>query len=360
MTMETLQPERFRKPRMTRRGVLIAAACWGVFTLVSVLVLKINVQIPFVWALQGQLILTVLMAVMSVPCWVITVRWMDSVRWILKLLVHFILALLYAIAIYGFCYESLRLLGSDGARAFAQSREWILFYYVMVYATQFAIFHGFEIFSRLRTKERQAAELLALAREQDLAILKSQVNPHFFFNTLNIINALASENPKETREVIAQFADLMRYALDCAKRDWVSLQEELDCAKTFISIETRRFDDRLQISYEVDESLLTLMVPPLILQPLVENAVRHGIEPSEEGGKIVLRITGGDGVLLVSVKDTGVGFQGASSEGNGIGLHNTDARLRKLYGEQAALWTKSPPEGGFEVGFSIPLKRTEE
>jgi sensor histidine kinase YesM len=342
---------------MTRRGVLIAAACWGVFSIISALVLRSNVPIPFIWALEGQVVLGTFMAVLSIPFWLLTIRWMDSVRWRWKFPVHFVLAPVYAYSIFGFYYQALRIVTPEGAQAVAQSQQWILFYYVMVYAAQFATYHGFQTLNRLRIKEQQTAELLALAREQDLAILKSQINPHFFFNTLNSISALASQNPEETRTVIAQFADLLRYAMDSSKRDWVSLREELDCAKTFLSIETRRLGDRLRVEYEVDEKALETVVPPLILQPLVENAVRHGIEPSEQGGTITICIAAGDDALTVSVRDTGVGLNAASSTGEGIGLKNTDARLQKLYGERAALWTKSPAEGGFEAGFTIPLKK---
>ncbi len=357
MTIDTLQPAPFPKPCMTRRGVSVAAACWGVFTIVSVLILKINVPIPLLWALEGQLILTFFMAAASIPCWLLTVRWMDSVRWRWKLPVHFILAPLYSVSIYGFYYESLQLVTSEGAQALSQSREWILFYYVMVYAAQFAVYHGFETLRRLRIREQQTAELLALAREQDLAILKSQINPHFFFNTLNSISALASQNPEETRAVIAQFGDLLRYALESSKKDWVPLQQELDCARKFLAIEARRLGDRLEVQYDIDEKSLGFMVPPLILQPLVENAIRHGIEPSEEGGRIDLRVANDKDALSITVQDTGVGLNAASTSGEGIGLKNTDARLRKLYGEQAGLWMKSPPEGGFSVGFAIPLAR---
>ena len=357
MTTDALQPAPFPKPRITRRGFFIAAASWGVLSLVGALVVKSYVPIPFVWALEGQLFLGVFMGIFSIPFWLLTIRCMDSVRWRWKFLVHFILAPLFAYTVYQFNYQMLRLVTPEGAQSLAQSRQWIVLYNIILYAAQFAIYHGFQTLNRLRIKEKQAAELLALAKEQDLAILKSQINPHFFFNTLNSISALASQDPEETRAVIAQFADLLRYGMDSSKKDWVSLRQELDCAKTFLAIEARRLGDRLEVRYDVDEKPLGFVVPPLILQPLVENAVRHGIEPSEEGGTITLRISGNNDALSVTVRDTGVGFNAASSTGEGIGLKNTDARLRKLYGEEAALWTKSPPEGGFEVGFTIPLKK---
>jgi two-component system LytT family sensor kinase len=359
MTTDALQPAPFPKPRITRSGFFMAALCWAVLSLIGAIVVKSYVSIPFIWALEGQLFLGVFMGILSIPFWLLTIRWMDSVRWRWKFPVHFILAPLFAFTVYEFNYQMLRLITPEGAQSLSQSRQWIVLYNIILYAAQFAIYHGFQTLNRLRIKERQAAELLALAKEQDLAILKSQINPHFFFNTLNSISALASQNPEESRAVIAQFADLLRYAMDSSKKEWVSLRQEVDCAKSFLAIEARRLGDRLQLRYDVDEKSLELMVPPLILQALVENAVRHGIEPSEEGGTIALRIAGENDALSVSVHDSGVGFNAASSTGEGIGLKNTDARLRKLYGEQAGLWTKSPPEGGFEVGFTIPLKKTD-
>ena len=154
--------------------------------------------------------------------------------------------------------------------------------------------------------------------------------------------------------MLAGLGGLLRYALDSSRREWVPLAEEVDFVQAYLAVERRRFPDRLAVRYDIDPAALEVPVPPMLLQPLVENAVRHGIAPSEAGGTITVRIAAAEGGLDVSVADTGVGAGApASGDGAGIGLAHTDARLRRLYGPDAALHA-TPRSPGFEVRFRLP------
>jgi len=342
--------------------VLTAGTAWLLWAVASAFLVKSNTGIPFVWALEGQLLPSVFMALLSIPFWWITVRMMSSARWYWTLLVHVPSSLAYAAIVYEANILILQMFSSEAAQAVAKVREWILFYYFLIYGLQFAIYHGIQTLSRLRFRERQTMELATLSREQQLTVLKSQINPHFFFNTLNSISAMVTEDAEETRAMIAQLADLVRYAIDMSKRDLVPLREELEFVRSYLALESRRFGDRLHVGYKVDPAALDIGVPPLVLQPLAENAITHGIEPSERGGTIEVNISLGGGLMSVCVRDSGVGMRRAPSPtlGDRIGLRNTDARLRNLFGDRFGLWTRPIESGGFEVGFSIPLRREVE
>lgn len=341
----------------------MAAVAWIVYTIAVALPITSYAKIPFVWALAGQLQSSAIMALTSIPVWLIVVRWMHGVNWLWKLGVHFCVAPLYVSLNYLLYYYSITIsTGGAATPSIERVSQWILLTYGIIYVLQFAVYHGIEATRQLRHKERTVMELLALSREQELSALKSQINPHFFFNTLNSISAMASVDVDETRSMIVQLADLLRYTIDSSRRDLVLLREELEFTKAYLNLESKRLSDRLTVEYNVAEKDLDSLIPPMVIQPLVENAIKHGIEPSETGGKISLSISTNGNQMSVSVRDTGVGFQGTkiAASGNGIGLKNTDARLRKLFGETSGLWTNTPAEGGFEVGFTLPLRRQDE
>jgi LytS/YehU family sensor histidine kinase len=159
--------------------------------------------------------------------------------------------------------------------------------------------------------------------------------------------------------MIAKLAGMMRYALDSADRDLVPLRDEIDFVEQYLALERHRFSDRLdaQVCVEVGEDDLDRAVPPMVLQPLVENALRHGIAPSETGGSVRLHVTSANDYLHVRVVDTGVGPDTdtpLSAESDGVGLANTSARLQRTFGPDAALHTAANDPTGFKVWFSLP------
>jgi signal transduction histidine kinase len=348
------------KPEITWTGVGLAAGFWTLYTVLYGFLIAQGEGVPLVFALSGQLVANTFLALYSVPVWWLTVRAMDRTHWGWTLLAHLGIAPLYA----GVGLESYLLffdvgLGADLRTVLADRYQWIFFANLTVYVVQFAVYHLVRNVQRLRLKEQQATELLARAREQELAALKAQINPHFLFNTLNSISATLKRDPDQAREMIAKLAGLMRYALDSSKRNTVPLREEIDFAERYLALEAHRFSDRLEASVEVtvDDAALDMPVPPMVLQPLVENALRHGIAPSEAGGAVTLQVLAADGRIRVRVVDTGVGPDAdapLSADSDGVGLANTSARLARMYGRDAALQTAENDPTGFVVWFSLP------
>jgi Putative regulator of cell autolysis len=347
------------KPRITKRGVGIVIAIWCVYSLLASFPLVQSYQVSFLMALYWQASQSVVMFVLSIPIWFIIIRWMHSVRWYWKGFVHLLLAPTYVIVNYGYLYYMVRWFGGKAAaEPLKTSAGWLLYFNLLIYLLQFALYHSYEILRKLRVKEKIALELSALRKEQELATLKAQINPHFLFNTLNSISAMASTDAEETRTMIAQLADLLRYATDSSKRDFVPLKNELQFVQDYIALESKRLEDRLTTKFQIDQSLYSYPVPPMILQPLVENAIKHGIAPAEEGGSVFVHIQRQKDEIIFRITNTGIGISCADplATSDGVGLKNTDARLRKIYGDSARLRIQPLAEGGCEVTFTLPLK----
>ena len=349
------------KPQITVKGVALATAGWTLYSLLyTFFIVRQGPTVPFVPAFLGQVTSSLVLGLYSLPIWWITVREMDRMHWGWVLLAHLALAPLYASGGVESYFALIQQLGGPGATAEMEANyQWILFGTLTIYAIQFALYHLVRNVQRLRQKEQQATELLALAREQQLAALKAQINPHFLFNTLNSISATLKQDPDQAREMIAKLSRLLRYALDGAQRDQVALRDEITFARRYLDLERHRFSDRLDAQVRVDapEDVLDRPVPPMILQPLVENALRHGIAPSEDGGTVRLDVRTENDRTTVRVEDTGVGpttDAPLSDESDGVGLTNTNARLQRTYGPDAALHTDENTPTGFAVWFSLP------
>ncbi|NBB74760.1 MAG: sensor histidine kinase [Bacteroidetes bacterium] len=347
------------KPRPTVKGVALAGAFWVLFAVLYALLIAQSEGIPFMWTLPGQAMAAAILALYSVPVWLLTVRGMDEWHggWVVA--AHLVLGPVYAWAGLETHIALLTAVAGAPVAGEVEARYgWIVASNGTIYAIQFAIYHLVRSTQRLRLQERQAAEYRARAREQEFAALKAQVNPHFLFNTLNSISAAVKTTPDQTREMIAQLADLLRYALDGTRRDLVPLRDELRFVTAYLDLEAHRFSDRLQVTVDVqvDDAALDTPVPPMVLHPLVENAVQHGIAPSEAGGTITLRIAPDGDRLRVTVTDTGVGPGAADplDDPDGLGLANTDQRLRHAMGPDAGLRTETVSPHGFRVAFSVP------
>ena len=189
-------------------------------------------------------------------------------------------------------------------------------------------------------------QLREQAHHSELAALKAQIDPHFLFNTLNSISASVPPELERTRELIAQLAHTFRFALVASRHEVLPLGEELAFLRDYLALEQARFGARLQVEFVVDDALLTQLVPPMLVQPLVENAVRHGIAPSVAGGCLTVTAASyGPGGVRITVADTGVGTAApAALLGNatGLGLRNTHARLL------------APGSPGLEISANVP------
>ncbi|HEU0174699.1 MAG TPA: histidine kinase [Blastocatellia bacterium] len=261
---------------------------------------------------------------------------------------------------------SLRFLQNLHQRLIGRLPVDVIFYWTIVGAG-----YAFEYYRRFREQQLQAArlELRATQLETQLAqaqlqALKMQLHPHFLFNTLHAISALIDDDVKVTRRMIARLSELLRLTLENVGQQEVSLRQELDALERYLEIEQIRFQDRLTVRFAVAPETLDASVPNLVLQPIVENAIRHGIAPRSSAGRIEIRAERRDGRIELQVIDDGPGLQRCDEEGaeefkEGIGLANTRARLRRLYGDEHQIEIKDADEGGLAVRLSIPFRQAE-
>ncbi|NOT74864.1 MAG: histidine kinase [Cyclobacteriaceae bacterium] len=225
------------------------------------------------------------------------------------------------------------------------------------YIITVGIYYVIRYFQGLQKEEKEKSELALKNKEMQISLLKSQINPHFLFNTLNSISTLIHSSKDQARKVITQLSDIFRYALDSHSGKMVQLLHEIDFIENYIRIQQVRFGDRLKFQKQIDASCLSLSIPPMILQPLVENSVKYGIGPKEDGGTINLIVKHVAGAVFFEVRDDGLGIHAKKvmdGSAGGVGMKNTDLRLKSYYGHFAGLKVKST-EYGYSVSFSIPI-----
>ncbi|MGK5026526.1 sensor histidine kinase [Janthinobacterium sp. RB2R34] len=215
-------------------------------------------------------------------------------------------------------------------------------------------------FVRARTAEQRGLEAQLMAQQAQLRMLRTQIDPHFLFNSLNSISALTSINPAGARTMTVELASFFRQSLSLEAHKHITLAQELVLIRHFLAIEQVRFGQRLRVEEAIDAAALDCLLPPMLIQPLVENAVKHGICGLTEGGVIVLEARRVGSLLLLQVRNP-VEQEQLSPRGNGVGLDNVRQRLLGAYGHQASVhWACQ--DGGFEVSISMPAQTgsTEE
>ena len=219
------------------------------------------------------------------------------------------------------------------------------------------VFMALYYFKQFRDKEVQILVMENELNNAELSALKMQLQPHFLFNTLNTVSALISTNAKDAQRVLARLGNLLRTLLDQNQRNYLQLSDEIEYTKNYLDIEQIRFMDRLTVNYDIDPSTLKAVVPNLILQPLVENAIKHGFSNRADGGVINLKTSIENNYLVLEVEDDGVGCDNCDdlSESTGIGLANTRDRLINIYKENATFKLFSESGKGFKVQIKIPL-----
>lgn len=211
-------------------------------------------------------------------------------------------------------------------------------------------------YRQVRDRELRASLLEAQLIKANLQALKMQLQPHFLFNTLNAISSLMHKNINDADRVVARLGDLLRYSLETGGVQEVTLTEELDFLRRYLEIEQIRFGERLSVRIDASGNALKAKVPNLILQPLVENAIRYGVGTRGKGGKVEIVARREEDMLILSVKDDGPGLSHKVNGGvaEGVGLQNTRARLEQLYGEQHEFELLNGTNRGLEVRLKIP------
>jgi two-component sensor histidine kinase len=214
--------------------------------------------------------------------------------------------------------------------------------------------HGIEYYRGYQARELKASQLEAKLVQAQLQVLKMQLQPHFLFNTLHAISALLYKDVEMADRMIARLSDFLRMTLDSAGEEQVTLKRELEFMDKYIEIEQMRFGERLRVRRDIDPDTLDFMVPNLMMQPLVENAVRHSIAQRSSGGTIELRARQVGAMLSIGIHDDGPGAGEELREG--VGLSNTRARLVQLYGNRHRFETGNDAGGGFRVAIEIPVQ----
>ena len=203
--------------------------------------------------------------------------------------------------------------------------------------------------------EADAAALEASVTKAQLAALAMELNPHFLFNTLTAISGLiAQDRSAEAREVIRRLSELLRRTLEAGANSASTVAREIELLEDYLYIQRTRFGDRLSVTFDVGADANACAIPPMLLQPLVENAVRHGVELNEGQGSVAIRIARTNGQLQMTVADSGAGFANGAPAREGVGIANTRARLQRLYASSASLELRNRAEGGAEAVITLP------
>ncbi len=223
---------------------------------------------------------------------------------------------------------------------------------VLLYLLALAVHYLLLAFEIAREAERRQLQLEVLARDAELRALRAQIDPHFLYNSLNSINALTGSDPAGARRMCVLLGDFLRNTLKVGTRDRISLEDELLLTDGFLSIEQVRFGERLQVERSIDPAASKCLVPPLLLQPLVENAIAHGIARTLEGGVIRLDVARNNGRLSIAIlnpKDP----DDIQRQTGGVGLENVRRRMETMFGTGARMETHADPDQ-FRVELSLP------
>lgn len=233
---------------------------------------------------------------------------------------------------------------------------WDIYIPALFYVLQFGLFHSYDYYSKIQKAYRREMLLQQSAMQSELTALKAQLNPHFLYNSFNTISASVPPAQEYTRELVANLADLFRYQLLASQKETVPLKDEIAFIKKYLQMEKARFGDRLNIIFDIAPEAKNVMVIPMLLQPLVENAIKHGIGPLVDGGTITIAAKNQTPGLHLSVSDTGKGFdpKKAAASNSGIGLKNTMRRVELTYKTPVQI-TPNQPQGTI-VSFHIPTE----
>jgi two-component system, LytTR family, sensor kinase len=229
---------------------------------------------------------------------------------------------------------------------------------LMIYWVIVVVGHTIRYYEKYKGSEIRASQLEAQIAQAQLQALKMQLHPHFLFNTLNAISVLMREDVEKANHVLVRLSELLRLTLDSTGKQEVPLKQELEFLDTYLEIEKTRFQDRLVVRIEIDPATLQAQVPNLLLQPLVENAIRHGVAPRATTGIVEVRSARKNGKLELQVCDNGPGLRNFKSpnKSNGIGLTNTRARLERLYRSEYEFDLTDAAGGGLLVTLTIPYR----
>ncbi|MBB5439489.1 hypothetical protein HDC92_003182 [Pedobacter sp. AK017] len=294
-----------------------------------------------------------MMTIACLPIWWLHFRKLVHLPMKTRFALHILTAFLY----YGiwaglyYLYNPMVGLPTMNRNQFFQNIGPNLLFYIQVFSS----LHIDLFFREREAQQLREQELRELAFKGEINALKAQIQPHFLFNTLNSISASLPGEQEHSRVLIARLADTFRYALQSTQQDLVPLSQELDFMHTYLSLEQGRFGKRLAFSIEGTEGTAEILIPPMLLQPFVENAIKHGIEPSIEGGSVIISCIRESKKVGIYIENTGSPYVGNPEDlflGKGVGVKNTAKRLENQFAEK--LQVSINDKGGLRIHFCIP------
>lgn len=227
-----------------------------------------------------------------------------------------------------------------------------LHWQLLVYWLIVGVYYAYDYHARLQERQLRNAELERMLAESRLRNLRSQLHPHFLFNALNAISSHVERDPRTARRMLEQLGELLRLSLDHADDQEISLDDEIAFLERYLGIQEARFEDRLTVALDVEPDARRALVPTFLLQPLVENAVQHGVAQRSAAGSVNVKAWRDNGSLRLRVADDGPGLPPGWTEG--VGLANTRERLRRLYGEAGSFAIEGEANGGVQVEVALP------
>ena len=282
--------------------------------------------------------------------WLIIFELMKNLNIKIRLLSHILILPVVVVLSQNVFYKICDIIGYRHLEGSGQ--VWDIFIPSFFYLVIFTFLHGTEYYykSQVRLVEKNKYETDSLKNE--LKAIKAQLNPHFLYNVFNTINANIPRENEKTREMIADLSDLLRYQLKASEVDKIVLKDEIESIKTYLRLEKMRFKDRLEIHYQIDEAAKNQIIPPMLIQPLIENSIKHGISKKQQGGRLDLIIKKKEKKLEVIIKDTGLGIENLDDAMNkGFGLSHTKTRLEKFYHSKLIFENNHP--SGLIVKFEL-------
>ncbi len=345
------------------RAPVVVLLIWLAGSTFFGVILASQERVYFPHALAGGLIHFGYLALLALPVWKICRRLGENPPpKHVAVGIHLLIAAAVIALWQGSSLLTLRLLMGDVAYSrIWQTFLWQLMSAVLTYAAMISGIMAYQASVRVRAEKQRQTELLLAAREAEIRAVRAQLRPHFFFNVMNSIYSLIEMRPRQAQEMVELVADLMRRTLESADEEQAPLEWEVALVRTYLEIEKIRFGERLRANVECDPSISEAQVPPFLLQPLVENAVKHGIAQTERPVEIsvaVRRISAG---LEFTVRDTGPGCPNLPlTETDGRGLALTRRRLENLYPGQYLLSLRNLEPRGFEACLRIPERSDME
>jgi len=344
-----------------RKTLLIYAGVWGIMSIVHALVLWLNYRFSYGIAITEALVFNGWFAVLGTGVYYMT-RYSDLRKRSISELIfaHFsgvsAIILLWLLPLFPLL-QSLFYHDENYVQFLTSSLPIRVVVGVIYYATLASLIYLVLNIKQLKEQQVREMELKGLLKESELNMLRFQINPHFLFNSLNALSSLIITRPAEANAMVIKLSDFMRYSLASSGKVMSTLDDELMHCNQYLDIEQVRFGERLQVLQEVDQDLLTAPVPAMLLQPLMENSIKHGLDQAEDGIKLLIRASKTENGLCIMVSNPTDTASSVQKPGTGTGLRNIRARLQNIYGRSNLLQIEKE-SGFFKVIINLPIHET--